>query len=174
MNHSIQQIVLLYQVSNDINSILIDLPFLSGQYTHGFQAFYRLPTNYVYHDSSIQVFIPHSIVSSTLADQIKSHLYTIPTTSICGSPLVIQNDNDCYKFYQTGWSSIVVNEGLCNSITESLSISNNTCLQYIYIQSGSLKNINSLTISNLPELKYLIFEYGSFSSTTSLTLSSIF
>ena len=153
---------------------MIDVPFSSGQYTPGHHSFYRLPTNYVYHDSSIQVFISHSIVSSTLANQIKSHLYTIPTTSICGSPLIIQYNNDCYKLNQTGWSSIVVNEGLCNSITESISISNNNCLQYIYIQSGSLKNIDSLSISSLPELEWFIVESISFSSTTSLTLSSIF
>ena len=113
-------------------------------------------------------------MSSSFANQIKNHLYTIPTTSICGSPLVIQNNNDCYKLNQSGWSSIIVNEGLCNSMTESLSICNNTCLQYIYIQSGSLENINSVSISSLPELEWFITEYSSFSSTTSLTLSSIF
>ena len=125
----------------------------------------------------IPVFI-HSfnqsfIVSSTLASQIKSHLYTIPTTSICGSPLVIQNEDDCYKLNQSGWSSIVVNEGLCNSMTESLSISNQNCLQYIYIQYGSLMNVNSLSISSLPELEWFITE-NSFEYTTSLTLDSIF
>ena len=114
------------------------------------------------------------IVSSSLSNQISNHLYTIPTTSICGSPLVIQNDNDCYKLNQSGWSSIVVNEGLCNSMRESLSISNNNCLQYIYIQSDSLENINSLSVSSLPELEWFITEYWSFYKTTSLTLSSIF
>ena len=126
----------------------------------------------------IPVFI-HSfnqsfIVSSTLANQIKSHLYTIPTTSICGSPLVIENEDDCYKLNQSGWSSIVVNEGLCDSMTGSLSISNNTCLQYIYIQVGSLKYINSLSISSLPELEWFIVESNSFYTITSLTLESIF
>ena len=122
----------------------------------------------------IHSFIHSFIVSSSLANQIKSNLYTIPTTSICGSPLVIQNNDDCYKLNQPGWSSIVVNEWLCNSMTGSLSISNNTCLQYIYIQSGSLKNINSFSISSLPELKWFITEYESFYETTSVTLSSIF
>ena len=69
----------------------------------------------------------------------------MPTTSICGSPLVIQDDSDCYKLNQSGWSSIIVNEGLCNSMTGSLSISNNSCLQYIYIQFGSVKRIYSLS-----------------------------
>ena len=126
----------------------------------------------------IPVFI-HSfnqsfIVSSTLASQIKSHLYTIPTTSICGSPLVIQNEDDCYKLNQSGWSSIVVNEGLCDSMKGSLSISNNNCLQYIYIQVGSLKYLNSLSISSLPELEFFIVESNSFYTITSLTLESIF
>ena len=126
----------------------------------------------------IPVFI-HSfnqsfIVSSTLASQIKSHLYTIPTTSICGSPLVIQNEDDCYKLNQSGWSSIVVNEGLCDSMTGSLPISNNNCLQYIYIQYGSLKYLNSFSISSLPELDFFIVESNSFYTITSLTLESIF
>ena len=121
----------------------------------------------------IQVFffIYSALVSSTLANQIKSHLYTIPTTSICGSPLVIQNDNDCYKLNQSGWSSIVVNEGLCNSMTGSLSFSNNTCLQYIYIKEYSLKNINSLLLS----ISFFIFStevVNSFNSFNSLKVSS--
>ena len=153
---------------------MLDVSFSFGQYTHGHEAFYRLPTNYVFHDFSIHYFITSFIVSSSLANQINSHLYTIPTTSICGSPLVIQNNNNCYKLNQSGWSSIIVNEGLCNSMTGSLSISNNTCLQYIYIQRSSLKNINSLSISSLPELEWFITESDSFYEITSLTLSSIF
>ena len=126
----------------------------------------------------IPVFI-HSfyysfIVSSSLANQISNHLYTIPTTSICGSPLVIQDDSDCYKLNQSGWSSIIVNEGLCNSMTESLTISNNNCLQYIYIQTDSLKSVDSLSLSSLPELEWFITEYDSFRYTNSLSLSSIF
>ena len=153
---------------------MIDVLFLSGQYTHGYYSFYRLPTNYVYYDSSIHYFIHSLIVSSSLANQIKSHLYTIPTTSICGSPLVIQNDNDCYKLNQSGWSGIIVYERLCNSLNGTLSISNNSCLQYIYIQSESVRNINSISLSSLPELEWFIIEEYSFYSTTSLTLSSIF
>ena len=126
----------------------------------------------------IPVFIPSFsqsfLASSSLANQINSHLYSIPTTSVCGSPLVIENEDDCYKLNQSGWSSIVVNEGLCDSMTGSLSISNNTCLQYIYIQVGSLKYINSLSFSSLPELEWFIVESNSFYTITSLTLESIF
>ena len=101
-------------------------------------------------------------------------MYTIPTSSICGSPLVIQNDNDCYKLNQSGWSGIIVYQDYCRSMTGSLSISNNTCLQYIYIQYRSLESIKSLSLSSLPELKWFIIEDKSFYETTSLTLSSIF
>ena len=152
---------------------MLDVSFSSGQYTHGHEAFYRLPTNYVFHDFSIHYFITSFIVSSSLANQIKSHLYTIPTTSICGSPLVIEHKDDCFKLNQSGWSGIIVNEGLCNSMTESLTISNNNCLQYIYIQTDSLKSVDSLSLSSLPELEWIITDY-SFRETTSLSLSSIF
>ena len=56
----------------------------------------------------------------------------------------------------------------------SLTISNNECLQYIYVQAESLKNIGSLSLSNLPNLILIITEYLSFSETSGLTLSSIF
>ena len=32
--------------------ILLDIPFSNGKYTHGDSSFYRLPTNFVYHDES--------------------------------------------------------------------------------------------------------------------------
>ena len=56
----------------------------------------------------------------------------------------------------------------------SLTISNNECLQYIYIQTYSLKEIRSLSISNLPELVMFVTEYDSFYETTRITLSSMF
>ena len=53
MHHSIQQLVLLYQVCIRYYSISSDVPFISGQYTYEDYAFYRLPTNNVYYDDSI-------------------------------------------------------------------------------------------------------------------------
>ncbi len=53
MNHSMKQLVLLYQVCIRYHSISSDVPFISGQYTHGEKVFYRLAANYVYYDNSI-------------------------------------------------------------------------------------------------------------------------
>ena len=113
------------------------------------------------------------IVSTSLANQIKSHTYSLPTNPVCGVPLVVASDSDCYKLSQSGWSSITVYEGLCNSMS-SLTILNNECLQYIYVQAKSRKNIRSLSLKSLPKLVLIITESLSFHKTTSLTLSSIF
>ena len=53
MNHSMKQLVLLYQVCIRYHSISSDIPFTSGQYTHENSAFYKLATNNVYYDNSI-------------------------------------------------------------------------------------------------------------------------
>ena len=75
--------------------------------------------------------------------------------------------------YQSGWSGIIVNEGLCNFLSEPLTFFNNSCLQYIYVQAGSLENIQTLSITNMPNLEWFIVEDYAFYNTTSLTLSSI-
>ena len=113
------------------------------------------------------------VVSTSLANHIKSHTYSLPTNPVCGIPLVVASDSDCYKLSQSGWSSITVNNELCNSMS-SLTISNNECLQYIYVQQSSLYKIQSLSLSNLPELVFIITEGSDFHNTYSLTLSSIF
>ena len=112
-----------------------------------------------------------NIVSSTLASSIKSHLFSKPTSNICGSPLIIENDNDCDKLYESGWSSITVKEYMCDSINGSLLFENDTCLQYIHIQSSALYQIDSLGMINLPNLKSVIIESSSFENTNSLVLS---
>ena len=114
------------------------------------------------------------LASSLLANQIKLYLYTLPTNAICGTPLIINNENECNLLYQSGWSSIRVNEGLCNSITGILTISNNTCLQYIYIESETLRNINSLILNSLPNLEMFITEGYSLHDTSDIQLSSTF
>ena len=113
------------------------------------------------------------VVSTSLANHIKSHTYSLPTNPVCGVPLVVASDSDCYKLSQSGWSSITVNEEICNSISR-LTIPNNECLQYIYVQAESLEEIRSLSLSNLPELILIITENRSFHETRSLILSSIF
>ena len=75
--------------------------------------------------------------------------------------------------YESGWSSITVKEGYCNSLSGDLVISNNSCLQYIYLQDNTLSNIQSIVLFNLTNLSLIRIEY-SLSQVSSLTLSSIF
>ena len=116
----------------------------------------------------------HSItlVSSLLANQINSHLYTLPTNPSCGIPLVIENEEDCEMIYKSGWSSITVKEN-CYSLFDDLVISNNPCLQYIYLQDNTLSNIQSVILSNLTNLSLIRIVYSLY-QVTSFTLSSIF
>lgn len=112
-----------------------------------------------------------NIVSSTLASSIKSHLFSKPTSNICGSPLIIENDDDCDKLYESGWSSITVKEYMCDSINGNLLFENDTCLQYIHIQRTALQIIDSLGFINLPNLKSIIIESSSFIETSNFVLS---
>ena len=75
--------------------------------------------------------------------------------------------------YESGWSSITVKEGYCYSLSDSLVISNNDCLQYIYLQDNTLFNIQSVVLSNLTNLSLIRIEYSLY-QVYSLTLSSIF
>ena len=70
--------------------------------------------------------------------------------SSCSGSLVISSDSDCYKINQTGWTSIFVNSGFCQSMTGNIEIKDSACLRSI------------------------VTGYISFYETTSLTLSSIF
>ena len=72
---------------------------------------------------------------------------------------------------ESGWSSITVKEGYCYSFSDSLVISNNDCLQYIYLQDYTLSNIQSVVLSNLTNLS-LIRTEQSLTQVSSLTLSS--
>ena len=75
--------------------------------------------------------------------------------------------------YESGWSSITVKEGYCYSLSDSLVISNDNCLQYIYLQDNTLFNIQSVVLSNLTNLSLIRIEYSLY-QVYSLTLSSIF
>ena len=75
--------------------------------------------------------------------------------------------------YESGWSSITVKEGYCYSLSDSLVISNDNCLQYIYLQDYTLSNIQSVVLSNLTNLSLIRMEYSLY-QVYSLTLSSIF
>ena len=74
---------------------------------------------------------------------------------------------------ESGWSSITVKEGYCDSLYDDLVISNNDCLQYIYLQDYTLSNIQSVVLSNLTNLSLIRIEYSLY-QVYSLTLSSIF
>ena len=73
--------------------------------------------------------------------------------------------------YESGWSSITVKEGYCDSLYDDLVISNNDCLQYIYLQDYTLSNIQSVVLSNLTNLSLIRTEH-SLTQVSSLTLSS--
>ena len=75
--------------------------------------------------------------------------------------------------YESGWSSITVKEGYCYSLSGDLVLSNDNCLQYIYLQDYTLSNIQSVILFNLTNLS-LIKTECSLSEVSSLTLSSIF
>ena len=75
--------------------------------------------------------------------------------------------------YESGWSSITVKEGYCDSLYDDLVISNNDCLQYIYLQDNTLSSIQFITLSNLTNLSLIKTEYSLY-RVSSLTLSSIF
>ena len=74
--------------------------------------------------------------------------------------------------YKSGWSSITVKEN-CYSLFDDLVISNNPCLQYIYLQDNTLSSIQFITLSNLTNLSLIRIEYTLY-QVYSLTLSSIF
>ena len=75
--------------------------------------------------------------------------------------------------YESGWSSITVKEGYCYSLSDSLVISNDNCLQYIYLQDYTLSNIQSVVLSNLTNLSLIRTDH-SLTQASSLTLSSSF
>lgn len=66
--------------------------------------------------------------------------------------MIISKEDDCSKLYQGNWHSITVLSGFCNSLSSDLVITNNSCLQSMNIQAGSLQNLNSFVISENPYL----------------------
>ena len=74
--------------------------------------------------------------------------------------------------YESGWSSITVKEGYCDSLYDDLVISNNDCLQYIYLQDNTLSSIQFISLSNLTNLSLIRMEYTLY-QVYSLILSSI-
>ena len=96
------------------------------------------------------------LVSTNLKNQISSSL-DYNHNVVC-QPLIITSNSNCAKLQQSGWKSITVNEGLCNSMTNDLTISYDPCLESVVIKKNSLKNLNSLVISNNPQLSSIVTE----------------
>ena len=123
------------------------------------------------------------IVSSNLQTMIISSL-GIRSCSAAQS-LTVSSDSDCEKLHQDRWTSITVNQGLCNSMTNNLTISDNACLESLVFKKNSLRNLNSLVISNNTHLSSIVTENGSwdkesqsynapFENVKSVEISSIF
>ena len=120
------------------------------------------------------------LVSTNLKNQISSSL-EYDHNVVC-QPLTITSNSDCNKLLQNGWKSITVNEGLCNSMTNNLTISYYPCLESIVLKKNSLKNLNSLVISNNTQLSSIVTEDGNWYSddggtfyyVKSVEISSIF
>ena len=51
------QLAYPWKVNDNYYNSQLDVPFTSGQYTHGEKAFYMLTESKVYYDSGIQSFI---------------------------------------------------------------------------------------------------------------------
>ena len=52
-----KQLAYLWKVNDNYYYSQLDVPFTSGHYTHGEEAFYKLTESKVYYDSGIQSFL---------------------------------------------------------------------------------------------------------------------
>ena len=68
----------------------------------------------------------------------------LPESCLSAEKLIIESDLDCSKLLQTNWQSITVNEGLCNSMTNDLTISYDLCLESVVIKKNSLKLLHDV------------------------------
>ena len=94
---------------------------------------------------------PTTLPPTTLPPTTLPPTTLLPTTQppdncISTDELHVLSDNDCERLLENGWKSITVNEGLCNSMTNNLTISDNPCLESIVLKKNSLKYLNSLFI----------------------------
>ena len=106
-------------------------------------------------------------------NQILPHVRKLPDGIVDKNPLVITTTDDFAKLTDKNWSSIMVNELLCEEKRE-LILNDYPRVQFIHICNKSLISIDSLTIYNLSQLRILEFEDDSLIKATSLILSSIF
>ena len=64
------------------------------------------------------------------------------------------------------WTSIEVNENMCNEVIEELVLSYNPCLQHFIVKSGALENVQRLYLMQLPEFVSFESEASTFYNTT--------
>ena len=137
------------------------------------ESFPYLYSQYIYNDSGI-VYIDSIKIESSITDYFKSYSHPYTITPICGSDLVISDESECSKITQDNWYSITILSGNCNSLTNDIILTNQTCLQSLHIQKDSLQNINSLVISNNNNLEHILFGRNSLTSVKEITISSIY
>ena len=87
--------------------------------------------------------------STSLANQINNHLFTLPTNPVCGIPLVIENDN-CLQY-------IYLQDNALSNI-QSVVLSNLTNLSLIRTEH-SLTQASSLTLSS--KIEYVLVNRSS-------------
>lgn len=87
--------------------------------------------------------------------------------------LIVKEESDCVKLLDHSWSSIIIGDELCNTMTSSLHISAYMNLTYLEIGSKSLTNISSLIIENNPLLTtFITIEFDSCSNVEELVIQS--
>ena len=113
------------------------------------------------------------VASSHLKDCIySSGCQSSSVRPVCKGDLVVLSDDDCDLITDNFWSSITINEYVCNDITNDLRISNNPCLESITVHSNSLININQLSLEYLPNLVSITCDALSFYNVTNMELKS--
>lgn len=119
----------------------------------------------------------HLYYSNVASSHLKNCIYSggCQSSSIrptCKGDLVVLSDNDCDLITDHYWSSITINEYVCNHIMNELRISNNPCLESITVHSNSLININQLSLEYLPNLVSISCHALSFYNVTNMELKS--
>lgn len=94
--------------------------------------------------------------------------------------LRVTKESECEKLTDNTWKSIVVESGLCNSMTGDLRIENYPHLYSLIVKDQSLMNLNSLTITNNPYLNhfetgitYIMFTNGTFGNVKNVEISRL-
>ena len=94
--------------------------------------------------------------------------------------LHVTEESQCEKISENTWKSIVVESGLCNSMTGDLRIENYPNLYNLIVKQQSLMNLNSLTITNNPYLSYFgtdatlfLYHNGTFGNVKNVEISRL-